>query len=182
MLLWIPVLALAIAGLILFQRRDRWAGSLLVATFIVYYYVVASYQNWHGQSSFGNRFFVSFTPGFVIGLAILLQAAQRALAHPIAPGGAPAGWSVRSSGLFPGDLIVLGALILWNAGFMFQWGTNIIPNRGPVDMRIVAANQFTVVPARLPRLLGRYFANRDNMVREVEREDLAELGSYRLRR
>ena len=180
MLVWTPVLALAIAGLILFQRQHRWAGGLLGATFVVYYYVVASYQNWHGQSSFGNRFFVAFTPGFVIGLAILLQAVPRALARP--SGGTDAGWSFRSFGPCLGSLIVLGALILWNAGLMFQWGTNIIPNRGPVDMRIAATNQFTVVPARLPRLLNRYFSNRDKFVREVEGKDLGELELYHLRR
>lgn len=182
LLLWTPVLALAVVGLVLFQRRDRWRGGLLVVTFIVYYYVVASYQNWHGQSSFGNRFFVSFTPAFVIGLATLLRAAHRTPAHLAVSGAPHARWSLRSSGFSPGLLIFLGALILWNAGFMFQWGTNVIPNRGPVDMRIVATNQFTIVPMRLPRLLGRYFAKRDDMIREVEREDLTEFRSYHLRR
>ena len=161
-LLWTPVLALAIAGLVLLQRRQPWRGALLVATFLAYYYAVASYQNWHGQSSFGNRFFVSFTPAFVIGLAELLNRARGTAAGPVVG--------------------VLSALILWNGGLMVQWGTNIIPNRGPVDMRVVATNQFTVVPAQLPGLLGRYFAQRDAMVRDVESDDLSELDVYRVRR
>ena len=162
LLLWTPVLALAIAGLVLFQRRQPWRGTLLVATFLAYYYVVASYQNWHGQSSFGNRFFVSFTPVFVIGLAELLKGARGAVAGSIVG--------------------VVSALILWNGGLMVQWGTNIIPNRGPVDMRLVTANQLTRVPAYFPGLLRRYFSNRDSVVREVERDDLVEATTYRLKR
>ncbi|MGH7676742.1 MAG: hypothetical protein ACREMV_15870 [Gemmatimonadales bacterium] len=162
LLLWTPVIALALAGLVVFQRRQPWNGALLVTTFVVYYYVVASYQNWHGQSSFGSRLFVSFTPAFVIGLAELVHRARGAAAAAIVG--------------------VVVALILWNAGLMVQWGTNIIPNRGPVDMRVAARNQFTAVPAQLPGLLGRYFARRETMVRDVESGDLSELEAYRVRR
>ena len=41
---------------------------------------------------------------------------------------------------------VVGLLIAWNAGFMLQWGTNMVPNRGPVNFAEVTRNQFTVVP------------------------------------
>lgn len=180
--LWTPVLALALAGLVLFLRRHHWAGGVLGATFIAYYYVVASYQNWHGQSSFGNRFFVSLTPVFVVGLATLVQVVGGGRSTRVAAGGNHTGRSFAPSGPFLGGLILLGALVVWNAGFMFQWGANIVPNRGPVDLRVVAMNQLTVVPAQLPRLFRRYFVNRDTMVRDVEGKDLGELKSYHLRR
>ena len=51
-------------------RRLLGAGSLL--TFLAYYYFIASYPDWDGLSSFGNRFFVSLTPIFILGLAALL--------------------------------------------------------------------------------------------------------------
>jgi hypothetical protein len=154
MFLWTPVLAPAAVGLLLLWRRDRSLGRAVLLAFGTFYYVVASYQNWHGQSSFGNRFFVSLTPFFVLGLAVFLDAAW--------PAPRPA-WPLG---------LVLGGLILWNAGLMFQWGANVIPHRGPVDLAVVARNQVTVVPARAAAFLLRYLGQRSQVTKEIELEDL----------
>ena len=37
-------------------------------------------------------------------------------------------------------------LILWNLGLIFQWGTHLIPARGPISWRDAAYNQVAVVP------------------------------------
>ncbi|MBA3948536.1 MAG: hypothetical protein H0X44_01160 [Acidobacteria bacterium] len=159
--LWTPVVALALAGLVLLARRDPRARLILVA-WAVLFYAIASYQNWHGQSSFGNRFFVSLT-------AVLVPGAAAALGW-IAHRGRPLAWA----------LVVV--LALWNAGFVFQWGLNLVPNRGPVDFAVVARNQVTVVPARLTAVVRRYFLDRGGFTRDVEADDVEERRDYRLRR
>ena len=54
--LWTPILIPAILGLILFVRRDRIFGTGLLLSFLAYYYFIASYPDWDGISSYGNRF------------------------------------------------------------------------------------------------------------------------------
>lgn len=159
--LWTPVLLLALAGLIALARTDPRARVMLAA-WVLLFYVIASYQNWHGQSSFGNRFFISLTPVFVPGVAAALA------------------WMRARARLAPAALVAL--LALWNAGFVFQWGLNIVPNRGPVDFREVARNQVTVVPSRLGSAVAGYFTARGRFTREVESGDMKEREGYRLRR
>jgi hypothetical protein len=168
MFLWTPILALGTAGLVLLWRKDRRMGAALSLVFAAHYYAVASYQNWHGQSAFGSRFFVSLTPVFVLGLAAVLAAAARV--GPIA----------RHPGLASG--VLLAPLVLWNLGLMFQWGTGLIPNRGPVDFAAVVRNQVALVPAGAARFLARYVSDRTEVTREVEQRDLERVPDYRPRR
>jgi hypothetical protein len=147
---WTPVAVLAAAGLIV-AARTRVEFRVLLAVSAVFFYAVASYQNWHGRSSFGNRFFVGLVVCGVMGLAALWSAAGPA--RPI----------VRRLGV-----AVALALALWNAGLAIQWGTDIIPNQGPVDFRQVARNQVTAVPAEALRFLRLYFSSRDEVIRRIE--------------
>lgn len=159
-LLWTPVVALAVIGLVQLVRTRRDLGVLAVAV-ALFYVVVASYQNWHGQSSFGNRFFVSLTVVFVIGLAALADAAAHA---------------GRARQRMVTALLVV--LVWWNVGLAFQWGTNIIPNRGPVRFADVARYQVTVVPSRLAGFVAGYFGHRRAVVDEIEQGDRDERRHY----
>ena len=159
----VMVLALAVAGFVPLWRRDRWVSAGFVLTFLGTYYVVAAYGHWHGLSSFGSRFFVSFTPMFVAGRAVLLEAAAR--------------WDARGAGgvaRWPSVMIgiVLCGLVAWNIGLMFQWGAHLVPRQGPVDFAAGARNQITIVPDRMARFLARYAASRSQLTSELEREDL----------
>jgi hypothetical protein len=158
-MLWTPVVVLAVAGLALLIRSRRDLLVLAVAA-VAFYVVVASYQNWHGQSSFGNRFFVSLTCVFVIGLAAVADAAA------------------RTRGGRRMFAVLLTLLVWWNVGLAFQWGTNIIPNRGPVRFSEVAWNQVTVVPARLAGFVARYLSQRRAVIREIEQSDRDEQRLY----
>jgi len=156
---WTPVVVLALIGLVRVWRDHPAIRAWLVSV-PVFYCVVASYQNWHGQSSFGNRFFLSLTVWLVVGVAALADQTT--------------GQSWRRHAL----PVALVGLIVWNLGFMFQWGTNIIPNRGPVSFRDVAINQVTVVPARLTGFVRRYFGDRTGVQDDIERTDERERRAY----
>lgn len=155
--LWTPVTLLALVGLVRASRRDARAATL-VAVFVLFYYTVASYQNWHGLSSFGNRFFVSLTAVFMLGAAAAAEWARSSI-RPLLPA-------------------LVALLVLWNIGFMFQWGANLVPSRGPVDFATLARNQVTVVPGRIRDFAWRYFTDRSALTLEVEAQDLLERSAY----
>jgi hypothetical protein len=156
---WTPILVLGFAGLLLLWRHDRELSACLLAAFVAFYYLIASYMTWHGIASFGNRFFVSLTPLFVIGLASFFAAAER--------------WFPKRAAAFAGGLVVL--FIAWNLGLIFQWGTQMIPARGPVSWKEVAHNQYAVVPMRVWGSLRGYLLQRRTMMDQIERKDVEKL-------
>ena len=163
LLSWTPILIPALAGLLLFWKHDRaFAGYLLAAT-LAFYYVIASYPTWDGLSSFGNRYFVSLTPVFVLGLASGLSEFEKLL------GRARAAWAAAT--------LAAGLFIVWNLGFIFQWGTHMVPPRGPISWREMAHNQVAVVPVRLAQSLRNYLVRRQAMMEHIEQEDLKKLQS-----
>jgi hypothetical protein len=163
MLSWTPILVPAILGLAVLWRRDPLFGGGLLLALLAYYYFIASYPDWDGISSFGNRFFVSLTPIFVIGLAATLdwlanrlQSSRRYLIAACA---------------------ATALLVVWNFGLIFQWGTQLIPARGPISWRTAAHNQYAVVPRRIAGSLEGYLLNRRAMMQHVESQDLDRLHS-----
>jgi hypothetical protein len=36
--------------------------------------------------------------------------------------------------------------MFWNAGLMFQWGSHLVPARGPISFPEMIHNQFFLVP------------------------------------
>jgi hypothetical protein len=154
---WTPILLLAVLGLVCLRRRDREFGDALIVTFLAFYYFIASYPSWDGLSSFGNRFFVSLTPLFVIGLAATVS-----------------GLAARFPRRRPAPVLAgaTAALILWNLAFIFQWGTHLVPARGPISWREMVSNQFSVVPARITRSVVNYLTARRQMMGHIEEEDV----------
>jgi len=159
---WTPVLALACAGLVFFWRREAWFGGNLLLVFIAFYYFIASYPSWDGISSFGNRFFVSLTALFVVGLAAFFDRLGRV-------------WQKRHVAVLASVATTL--LIVWNLGLILQWGTHLIPARGRISWRDAAYNQVAVVPAQATRTLKGYLTGRHQMMRHIEQEDLKQLRS-----
>ena len=162
MLSWTPILILALTGLVLFRRVDRSFGNYLIAAAVAFYIVVALHPDWDGMSSFGNRFFVSLTPMFVLGLAAFFEYLARA-------------WQERPAGI--ASATATGVLILWNLGLIFQWGTHLIPARGPISWRVAAYNQVAVVPARAAHSLKTYLTRRKQMMGNIEEEDVEQIKS-----
>ena len=154
---WTPILILAVGGLPFLFRRDTLLGTGSLLTFLAFYYVIASYPDWDGISSFGNRFFVSLTPIFVFGLAALFSAVSS--------------WLGRSRAVAT-VCPVLALLIVWNVGLAFQWGTHMVPARGEISWGTMVRNQFVEVPLHVTHSLETYFARRGEMMQHIEQEDI----------
>jgi hypothetical protein len=161
LLAWTPILLLAIAGLFIFWRWQRRPGTPFLAAFLAFYLFISCYPDWAGISSYGNRFFISLTPLFILGLAVffdrvaqLFRSQRAALAAAIA---------------------LLALSTLWNAGLIFQWGSHLIPARGPVSFSEIVHNQFFVVPRQLSVDLQRYFFKRKALMKQIEDRDLRQL-------
>jgi hypothetical protein len=102
---WTPIVVPSLVGLFLLRRYDRELATYSLAAFAAMYYIVACHLDWHGISSFGNRFFISLTPLFILGLAVFLQEASS--------------WFNRAGVAIATTALVIGALILWNLAFIF---------------------------------------------------------------
>lgn len=160
LLSWTPIIALALVGLALLRRNDWQLATILLAVFGAYLYAMGCYQDWNGISSFGNRFFVSLTPLFVVGLAAFFQALSRF-------------WSERRSWVISATLTC--AFAAWNCGLIFQWGTHLIPARGPISWRAAALNQVAVVPGQAAETIESYMTGRKKLMERIEQTDVRQL-------
>jgi len=159
---WTPVVLIAVVGLIFFMKRDRNFGLYSLAAFAVYLYAIGCYQDWNGIASFGNRFFISLTPLFVLGLAAIFDWLARA-------------WNDHRARNIAAASTIL--LILWNLGMMYQWGMHLIPVRGPISWRDTVRNQFVVVPIQAATTFERYLLRRSALMQRIEDEDMRQLRS-----
>jgi hypothetical protein len=158
---WTPLLLLSAIGIFLFWRKAPRVGGPVLCAVLAFYYFIASYPDWAGISSFGNRFFVSLTVFFVIGLAVLLERVASFV-------------STRKAAAVAAS-IILACLALWNIGLMFQWGSHLIPARGAVSWAEVANNQFRVVPVQIAGQMRDYLFRRKQMMRNIEQRDVEQL-------
>jgi hypothetical protein len=159
---WTPTIFLAVIGLWLLRKRDEILSLYSIIAFVAFLYLIGCYQDWDGLSSFGNRFFVSLTVLFVLGLASFMDYFARA-------------WNERRTWLVAQAAIIL--LILWNFGLIFQWGTHLIPARGPISWRQAAYNQVAVVPVRMAGTVTRYITRRGQLMGNIEQDDVQRLKS-----
>lgn len=157
---WTPILILSIVGLFFLGRYNREISVYSILIFAAALYVVGCYQDWDGLSSFGNRFFVSLTPIFVLGLAASIDSLARA-------------WKTRRAAILARGATAI--LIAWNLGLIFQWGMHLIPVRGPISWGTAAYNQVAVVPVEVTHSLKNYLTHRKSMMNEIEEKDVNQL-------
>jgi hypothetical protein len=161
---WTPLLLIATAGLFLFYRRAPAVGLSVLCVLLAFYYFMASYPDWPGISSYGNRFFISLTIFFVLGLSVVLDTVA---AH------------FRSrKAAFACLATVLGVFVIWNLGLIFQWGAHLIPARGPVSWRVVVQNQFNAVPKQIASQLQSYLFRRKDALHQIEQRDIEQLNAH----
>jgi len=157
---WTPIILFAAIGLLEVLRRDRQLGAALITIVLPYYYLIACSPFWDGLSSFGNRYFLPLTPIFIIGLAGTFTAIEEF-------------WNTQRA-----KIIGYGAtavLVVWNLGFIFQWGTHLVPARGPISWPQMIHNQFSTVPVALVEKGERYFLHRHALMNDIEKSDVKQL-------
>jgi len=157
---WTPIIILAVPGLFLLRKYDRSLALYSMVVFLAYVYGMGCYENWHGISSYGSRFFVSLTSLFILGLAGFFNW----LAHA---------WQERRAAVLAWS--GTAALVLWNLGLMFQWGMHLIPDRGPISWRDATLNQLTVVPEQASRSFGSYLLHRRALMDRIEEKDVNQI-------
>lgn len=162
---WTPIVLLAVLGLFAVVRRDKELGIILLCVVAAFEYFIGAYPTWDGLSSFGNRFFVSLTAVFVLGLAGGIELLRQVLSA----------WRARA--LAYG---VTAALIVWNLAFIYQWGMHLVPARGPISWHEMAYNQFAVVPERIVTDVGQYFSHRRRLMKHIETIDVDQLKQHNL--
>ena len=160
---WTPLLGFAILGLFFFAFRLPKIGIPFLAAMLAFYLFIAVYPDWAGISSYGNRFFTSLTPLFILGLAYLLERIATYFPQP------RAALAVCSG--------VLACFVLWNLGLIYQWGTHLVPARGPISFRQAAHNQFFVVPGQLTSQFRSYLFRRSDLMRQIEQRDIQQLNN-----
>lgn len=163
LLTWTPLLAVSLVGLLVPPRGARPLAAYAGISALTFYYLISSYPYWDGMASFGNRFFISLTPVFVLGLSFFLQRMEGLFRAP------------RRA--FAAFALLLAVFALWNAGFIFQWGIHLVPARGPISWSEMVHNQFLVVPRRLGQDLSAYFRRRGDLMRRIEQKDIEQLKS-----
>jgi hypothetical protein len=159
---WTPILILAVTGLFFLRKFDRQLGLYSIVVFAVYLYAIGCYEDWHGIASFGNRFFISLTVLFILGLAAFFDRLLHA-------------WQETRATVFASATTAI--LIVWNLGLIFQWGMHLLPPRGPISWRDAAYNQFAVVPLQATRTIENYLMRRKLLMGHIEDEDVKQLKS-----
>jgi hypothetical protein len=140
-----PILLLAVLGLAALARIDRRLGAVCAAMTLAFYLLISVYPWWFGTVSFGNRFFISLTPVFILGIA----AAFSWIAGLWSDG------KIAARRLVP----VTTLLILWNLGLLYQYSTFMFfpDGVGQVSWSEVTYNQFRVVPEQVVRDISAAF-------------------------
>jgi len=127
-----PIAIAAIVGMFLLLRRDTILARGLIAAFLAFWFLLSSYPLWNKGPAFGNRYFISLIPAFIVGLAFLLSECARLWGN--ADAFARRAWAATT------------LLVVWNLGLVFQWSIGLMPDVGRVYWDQVLYNQFRVVP------------------------------------
>ncbi|MGH7860132.1 MAG: hypothetical protein ACREQY_22625 [Candidatus Binatia bacterium] len=141
---WSPVLAPALAGLVMLAARDARGRALLLA--VALQLALLSIYSRAFAHGFGQRLFVSSLPAAIVGLAVFGSRVRRPASRRLA--------------LAAG---ILG--VWWSLSLMVQYGTGMIPRDRGVPLRVLLENQLVRVPARLPDVLFRYLFARRSLYR-----------------
>jgi hypothetical protein len=134
LLVFAPIVALSLVGLFCLCKYQVALGAICVSIAAAFYCMIAVYPWWNGVFGLGNRYFLSLTPLFILGLAYAFGLGERL-------------WKTERAAalrLVPLTLI----LVTWNLGLLYQWKTHLMPWYTKVYWDEVLYNQFRVVPGQ----------------------------------
>lgn len=151
LLVFTPILVLAFVGLFLLLQSGHSEAKIYLAVTLAFYCFISVCPWWHGTIGLGNRYFISLTPLFVVGLAVTFSRAMRIWGEA-----RPAMWRLGT---------ITALLIIWNLGLIYQWSTMLLSTRNEVNWDEVLYNQLRVVPGQLVKDLGdRFLPERNTKV------------------
>ena len=148
LLVFTPILVLAIVGLFLLLQGGYPEAKTYLAVTLAFYCFISVCPWWHGTIGLGNRYFISLTPLFVVGLAVTFSRAVRIWGEARA-----AMWRLGT---------ITALLVIWNLGLIYQWSTMLLSTRNEVRWDEVVYNQFRVVPGQLLQDIGERFLPQRN--------------------
>lgn len=150
---WNPVYLIAVLGYLFFYKRDRRIFFYFGICLLVFLCIISvSEVDTTDHSSFGSRTFISCLPIFAIGLCSFIEYLRKKIKLI---------WII----------VVAVLLIIWNVGFMFQWGTNMLSNRFPISWEKMIYNQIFVIPQRIPPYMANFFISRSGFVSRIQQEN-----------
>jgi hypothetical protein len=154
-LLWTPLAALAIVGLVVLATRanpmHRRIGLLALLMVALQVYVSGSIESWTVAGAFGQRRFVGLTILLVLGLASLWTALE----------GRPARAALA------GTLIIC---TWWNLALVAEFGARMM-DRQRLELGRNAYDAFVTLPRRGPELAWRYLTKRESFYRTAPRDE-----------
>jgi hypothetical protein len=168
-LIWTPLAALAIAGLILLAARPAFRpeaaapvnahggtrgvglqpqdpgriGTCLLLMLALQVYVSGAVDSWSVAGAFGQRRFVAVSSILIIGLTVLWQRA-------------PAYTYGRAA-----MIAAVAICVYWNLALMALFGTRMM-DRQRIELRRNAHDAFVTLPRMAPELVWRYFSQRES--------------------
>jgi hypothetical protein len=146
LLVFAPILVLALAGLFCLCCVQVDLGAICLSIVVAFYCIIAFYPWWSGVFGLGNRYFLSLTPLFILGLATAFDLAERL-------------WSSgRAAALRLVPLTLV--FVIWNLGLIYQWKTQLLPWYTAVYWEEILYNQFRVVPRQALHDLNERFCLR----------------------
>jgi hypothetical protein len=180
LLLWTPLVALALAGLAWrtlarppVVQTGRFIAPCLLIAVASQVYVAGSVESWTVAGAFGQRRFVGLTAILIVGIAMLsrlvapvtvppeLPPSHEATADRRSPGG---GGQPRGSLQRLALPVLLALAVWWNLGLTLQFGAGLM-DRQRLDLSRNAWQTFVTIPARLPDLAYRYVFERSSFYR-----------------
>ncbi len=156
-LVWTPLAALGIAGLIVLavrgEARVRRVGACALLMVALQVYVSGSVESWTVAGAFGQRRFVGLTVLLVLGISGLIRASGTHFSEKVAgtfPGKVPATFSV-----------VVALCAWWNVALMAQFALRLM-DRQRLEVRTNAYHAFVTIPRLAPSLAYRYLFDRSS--------------------
>jgi hypothetical protein len=147
-LVFAPILVLALVGLVYLCRLQPALGAIFISILAAFYCIIAFYPWWSGVFGPGNRYFLSLTPVFILGLAFAFDLAECL-------------WrSERAAALRLVPLTLV--LVIWNLGLIYQFEKHLMPWYTKVYWDEILYNQFRVVPGQALHTLSEKFCLRCN--------------------
>ena len=141
LLLWTPLLLIAILGLFRGIFRLGAVGVFVTAAFLAQVYINGSVLSWHQAGAFGSRRFVDSSILLVVGFAFGLMAT-----------------TTRT------QKILVALALWWNLSLMMQFGLKLM-DRQRLDWPGIATRQVTDVPQRILDTVRLYFTDPEALAR-----------------